>query len=109
MRQLNVCYSFELGGEKKTKGAALTFVSAINAPCDEGAEHNSNLYSNRLPCPVVFDIGFSALTVYTIRNETQYTLCTGESQHCVPFLLLCESFAFWMNSHHCHLTWVSLD
>lgn len=43
MRQLNVCYSFELGGEKKTKGAALTFVSDINAPCDERAEYNSNL------------------------------------------------------------------
>jgi len=70
MRQLKVCYSFELGGEKKTKGAALTFVSTINAPCDERAEHNSNLYSNRLPCPVVFDIGFSALAVYTIRNES---------------------------------------
>ena len=27
---LNMCPSFELGGEKKTKGAALTFVSVVS-------------------------------------------------------------------------------
>lgn len=27
MRRLSISHSFELGGEKKTKGAALTFVS----------------------------------------------------------------------------------
>jgi hypothetical protein len=27
---MSICHSFELGGEKKTKGAALTFVSVLS-------------------------------------------------------------------------------
>ncbi|KAI0280428.1 ribosomal protein L44-domain-containing protein [Russula aff. rugulosa BPL654] len=78
---LKRCKHFELGGEKKTKGAALTFVSVKYLSI--GTEHIWNLYSNvYAELSQTWSSLFFCLCI-TIDYETQYTSCTSECHRCV--------------------------
>ena len=70
--------SFELGGEKKTKGAALTFVRtviAINYDMSDVPFH-----SDRVVTCCLFRISLLSLLIHT--HAPQYVICTCiDSQH----------------------------
>ena len=92
-----MCHSFELGGEKKTKGAALTFVS-VKLPLATDAEHTWNRYSDPFALSSLLSLCIqSIMRRNTHMHKQKLSLCA--------ILYQSENaFTFQNNRSYCHLT-----